>query len=155
MKTLYVIFFVRGKQVRRDMFSNVQHDAPTIAIFCVVYQIKISLLTKIFQVQITSYPFLFKRRLSVLNMILETLTSFDSVFRDIARPAINFATDFDFSPIMYYEMLWFISHRRFLIFVHCIFAPGKLRAYTLKFFIFSGISQPLRCFTMLPTNYDN
>ena len=51
-------------------------------------------------------------------------------------------------------MVWFISYRRFLIIVHtfCTFALGKLRTYTLQFFIFLDISQPLRCFTMLSPN---
>ena len=42
-----------------------------------------------------SHPFWFKIGLSVLNMILETLTSFDSVFRDIGRSIIDSAIDFD------------------------------------------------------------
>ena len=45
--------------------------------------------------QITSHPFWFKRELSVLNMILETPASFDSVFRDIAEFPIDSVTDFD------------------------------------------------------------
>ena len=66
-------------------------------LFCVVYQIQISLLAKIFQV-------CFKRGLSVLNTILETLTSFDSVSRDIARSTIDSAIDFngtsEFKPLV-------------------------------------------------------
>ena len=66
-------------------------------LICVVYQIQISLLAKIFQV-------CFKRGLSVLNTILETLTSFDSVSRDIARSTIDSAIDFndtsEFKPLV-------------------------------------------------------
>ena len=47
-----------------------------------------------YKCELTSHPFWFKRELSVLNMILETLTSFDSVFRDIARSTIDSAIDF-------------------------------------------------------------
>ena len=47
-----------------------------------------------FKCVLTSHLFWFKRQLSVLNMILESLTSFDSVFRHIARSTIN-STSFD------------------------------------------------------------
>ena len=64
-------------------------------LFCVVYQIQISLLAKAFKCELTSYPFWFKSGLSVLNTMLETLKSFDSVFREIARSTIDSAIDSD------------------------------------------------------------
>ena len=45
-----------------------------------------------FKCELTSHPFWFKRELFVLNMILETLTSFDSVFS--ARSTIDSEIDF-------------------------------------------------------------
>ena len=60
-------------------------------LFCVIYQIQISFLAKVLKCELTSHPFWFKRELSALNMILERLKSFDSVFRDIARPTIDSA----------------------------------------------------------------
>ena len=48
-----------------------------------------------FNSELTSHPFWFKRELPVLNTTLETLTSIDSVFRDIAGSTIDSAIDFD------------------------------------------------------------
>ena len=46
-----------------------------------------------FKCELIPHPFWFKRELSVLNMILETLMSFDFVFRDTARSTIDFVID--------------------------------------------------------------
>ena len=64
-------------------------------LFCFVYQIQIFSPQRSFMCEFISHPFWFKIGLSVLNMILETLTSFDSVFRDIGRSIIDSAIDFD------------------------------------------------------------
>ena len=63
-------------------------------LLCVVYQIQFLSSQRSFKCELTSHPFWLKRELSVLNMILETLTSFDSVFRDIAGSTIDSAIDF-------------------------------------------------------------
>ena len=49
---------------------------------------------RFFKCELTPHPIWFKRELSVFNTILETLTSSDSVFRDIARSTIDSAIDF-------------------------------------------------------------
>ena len=63
-------------------------------LFCVANRYRYLSSQRSFKCELTSHPFRFKRELSVLNMILETLTSFDSVFRDITRSTIDSAIDF-------------------------------------------------------------
>ena len=64
-------------------------------LLCVVYQNRSLSLQRSSKCELTSFPFWFKRELSVLNTILETLTSFDSVFWDTARSTIGSAIEFD------------------------------------------------------------
>ena len=77
--------------------------------------------------ELTSLPFWFKRE-------LETLTSFNSVFKDIAKSTINSAIDFDdfskFKSLVPTCMIkWSGSSLidGFLSSIHCTCAPGKLR----------------------------
>ena len=99
-----------------------------------------------FKCELTSPPFCFKRGLSVLNTILETLTSFDSVFGDIARStiysAINFNDTSEFKslvPTCTMKCPGSSLIDSFLKYsIHCIFAPGRLRTYTLHFFSLFG-----------------
>ena len=53
-----------------------------------------------YKCELTSYPFWFKRELSVLNMILETLTSFDSVLLSTIDSAIDFGDTSEFKSLV-------------------------------------------------------